>query len=96
VIHKEGVIRHIWPLPATTFTPPPHHLPERVDTVSRHNDVTPSPLPVATRCQLSGVADTGATRARVTGRKVDPTGRDHRLGQGCAAGARDSKAAPDQ
>jgi len=30
------------------------------------NDVTPSPLPVATRGQFSGVADTGTDRARVT------------------------------
>jgi len=40
------------------------------------NDVTPSPLPVPTRSQLSSVADTGATESALLGRSVDLTSRD--------------------
>jgi hypothetical protein len=57
---QAGAIRLIRALPAPRVTPPPHHLPGTagVDTIFRvTNDVTPSPLPVAIRCQLSGVAE---------------------------------------
>ena len=65
--YQEGAIRLIRPPPATTFTPPLHPLPESagVDTVFRvTNDVTPPHKPVPTRCQFSGVADTGTGRAQ--------------------------------
>ncbi len=37
--------------------------PHRLTPFRVTNDVTPSPLPLATRCQLSGIADTAANRS---------------------------------
>ncbi len=62
--YKGRTLPHLAP-PATTFTPPapqPAWNRTRLTPLRVTNDVTPSPLPLATRCQLSGIADTAANR----------------------------------